>query len=617
MNKPLSDWIEKIKMGFPVFLFTVLLSTITFIFNLSGSNISHDMTFISWIYYIFSALGHAFTFSLVLYFIYALIVGAIRNVKISLFLYCLFGALLQLLFVLDGIVFNIYRFHINGFVLDLAFGAGSDVFVFSAGLYLKFFLMVTVVAILPYFIIYKLVPRLYSFFRKKSIIVISLSLVLCLLVAHIGHAFASAFRYMSVGQSATVLPYFFPLTANSLMKKLGVTVDDEIEGVSFNISSATLNYPLHPLEVSDSIPKYNILHIVIDAWNPSTFDSIVSPNIYKFSQNNLFYSNHFSSHCGTNGGLFGMFFGLPYSYQNDFEIAQRSPLFIDRLVEENYNIQVFPSATFEKPPFNKRIFRRVPDIHTKTPGQTPFDRDNKITEMALSYLDEQDKQKPFYAFLFYDLPHAISIPEEYRQKFQPSWADPNYLELNNDLDRTPFFNLYKNCVYHTDKLIGSVLERAEQLGLLDNTIIIITSDHGQEFNENKKNYWGHTSNFSDWQLKVPLILHILHLKESRKYSHMTTHYDLTVTLLSRYFGIRNTPSDYSMGFDLDSTDTRYPLMVGDYVRFGFVFEDMIVSTNRVGAISLTDRHLNNISRDKLDVNKLNKAIEKKNRFYNK
>ena len=138
-------------MGFPVFLFTVLLSTITFIFNLSGSNISHDMTFISWIYYIFSALGHAFTFSLVLYFIYALIVGAIRNVKISLFLYCLFGALLQLLFVLDGIVFNIYRFHINGFVLDLAFGAGSDVFVFSAGLYLKFFLMVTVVAILPFY----------------------------------------------------------------------------------------------------------------------------------------------------------------------------------------------------------------------------------------------------------------------------------------------------------------------------------------------------------------------------------------------------------------------------------------------------------------------------------
>lgn len=92
----------------------------------------------------------------------------------------------------------------------------------------------------------------------------------------------------------------------------------------------------------------------------------------------------------------------------------------------------------KKPPFNKRIFRRVPDIHTKTPGQTPFDRDNKITEMALSYLDEQDKQKPLcFSFSMIWL-YAISIPEEYRQKFQPSWADPNYLELNNDLDRTPF-----------------------------------------------------------------------------------------------------------------------------------------------------------------------------------
>lgn len=606
---------EMLKHCFPLFIFTILLSVLTFSINLLRSDVYSDMTLPASLYFILAAIGHSFLFASVLYLIYALLVVLTRSVKFSTVIYLILAIGLQVLFILDGLVFTLYRFHINGFVIDLFFGAGTDVFVFDFWLYLKFALIIISVAVLPYCLALLIRPYIYRYLNKKRIVAIVGFAVSCLVVSHVGHAVASAARNMSIERSATVLPYFYPLTANSLMKKIGIAVDDEIEGHTFNLRSANLNYPLHPIEKPDSLPSYNILHIVIDSWNPTTFDSIITPEIHQFSKQAAYYSNHFSSHCGTSGGIFGMFFGLPFSYQKDFEIAQLSPLFIDMLVNEGYNIQVFPSATFEKPPFHKRIFRRVPHINTKTEGKTPFERDNKITEMAIDFLKEQNRSKPFYAFIFYDLPHAISIPEECRAKFQPSWDEPDYLALKNDIDRTPFFNLYKNCVYHTDNLIGQVLKQMEESDLLDNTIVIITADHGQEFNENKKNYWGHTSNFSDWQLKVPFILFDPSGRNPQVYNHMTTHYDIIPTILSRYFGVKNSTSDYSLGYDIDNTAGRYPIVVGDNNTFGFVFEDKIVTTNEVGSVKVTDRQLNPIPRSSLKSVELQQAIEIKNRFY--
>lgn len=606
---------EMLKHCFPLFIFTILLSVLTFSINLLRSDVYSDMTLPASLYFILAAIGHSFLFASVLYLIYALLVVLTRSVKFSTVIYLILAIGLQVLFILDGLVFTLYRFHINGFVIDLFFGAGTDVFVFDFWLYLKFALIIISAAVLPYCLALLIRPYIYRYLNKKRIVAIVGFAVSCLVVSHVGHAVASAARNMSIERSATVLPYFYPLTANSLMKKIGIAVDDEIEGHTFNLRSANLNYPLHPIEKPDSLPSYNILHIVIDSWNPTTFDSITTPEIHQFSKQAAYYSNHFSSHCGTSGGIFGMFFGLPFSYQKDFEIAQLSPLFIDMLVNEGYNIQVFPSATFEKPPFHKRIFRRVPHINTKTEGKTPFERDNKITEMAIDFLKEQNRSKPFYAFIFYDLPHAISIPEECRAKFQPSWDEPDYLALKNDIDRTPFFNLYKNCVYHTDNLIGQVLKQVEESDLLDNTIVIITADHGQEFNENKKNYWGHTSNFSDWQLKVPFILFDPSGRNPQVYNHMTTHYDIIPTILSRYFGVKNSTSDYSLGYDIDNSAGRYPIVVGDNNTFGFVFEDKVVTTNEVGSVKVTDRQLNPIPRSSLKSVELQQAIEIKNRFY--
>lgn len=610
--------LEKIKFGLCLFYSTIIITAIDFTSNILRNNLLHDMNFVSWIYYVPASLGHASLFALILFLIFYLLPSYIfRNYKIAAIIYCVTAILLQALIVLDGFVFSLYRFHINGFILELVLGGGSEIFVFDFWVYVKFFMFLLLVAVIPYIISFFLSKKLFNKLNRKLIIRISTFFIICILILHLGHVYAAASRQTSIQKSATAMPLLFPLTANSLLKKLGLTSNDKLDNINYNESSSDIIYPIHPLQTSDSIPNYNILYIAIDSWNPSTFDSINTPNIYKLSKKGHYFNNHYSSSNGTRGSLFGMFFGLSYTYEKEFIITKKSPLFIDQLINKKYDIQVFPSASFTSPPFHEVIFRRVPGINTSTNGATPFDRDNKIAEMTLNHISSKKAHNPFFAFTFFDLPHAISIPKEYRQKFRPSWDEADYMKLNNDIDRTPFFNLYKNCVYHTDSLIGKILDKIETEGLMDKTIIIITGDHGQEFNENKKNYWGHSSNFSKWQTHVPLIIYYPRIEGNKEFSHVTTHYDISPTIMKHFLGVANPYNDFSMGYDLYDTESRYPYLVGDYINYGFIFENMIISTNPLGTMEVTDKNLNELPRSAINITNLQKAIEKKNMFYKK
>src|SRR5690606_25945071 len=150
----------------------------------------------------------------------------------------------------------------------------------------------------------------------------------------------------------------------------------------------------------------------------------------------------------------------------------------------------------------------VADLRLRSEGDTPSERDRDLTEDWLAWLDQQQEggEQPFFGFLFYDSPHGYTYPEDYPEQFTPVWETVNYLQLNAEFDPYPFFNRYLNAVHYTDSLIGQVLDNLEQRGLLETTVVIVTGDHGQEFNDLGQNFWGHNSNFARYQLQVPLVI---------------------------------------------------------------------------------------------------------------
>ena len=130
-------------------------------------------------------------------------------------------------------------------------------------------------------------------------------------------------------------------------------------------------------------------------------------------------------------------------------------------------------------------------------------------------------------------------------------------------DPTPYLNQYKNAVYFNDGLIDKILTSLKQQGLLENTLIILTGDHGQELNDSHQNYWGHNSNFTDYQTKVPFVIYDASRPQPTTYTYRISHHDAAPTILQEVYGCTNPPSDYALGRSLfDSTPARLPHLPG-------------------------------------------------------
>ncbi|HQU34984.1 MAG TPA: sulfatase [Anaerolineales bacterium] len=114
-----------------------------------------------------------------------------------------------------------------------------------------------------------------------------------------------------------------------------------------------------------------------------------------------------------------------------------------------------------------------------------------VNQSALDWID-QDDDTPFFAFVNYYDAHAPYISPE-RAKFS-NLPNPGGL-VNTDWTTADIYNpktpeqaqgeidAYDGGIYYTDQQIDVLLKELESRGKLDNTIVVITSDHGELFGE--------------------------------------------------------------------------------------------------------------------------------------
>ena len=67
-----------------------------------------------------------------------------------------------------------------------------------------------------------------------------------------------------------------------------------------------------------------------------------------------------------------------------------------------------------------------------------------------------------------------------------------------------YMELYKHELFLLDQYVGKIIDKLKKDGVYDNTVIVITADHGQNFGED--HYYGHGILLSDSLVKVPLII---------------------------------------------------------------------------------------------------------------
>lgn len=514
--------------------------------------------------------------------------------------------------IFDSVVFSLYRFHINGFVLSLVFGGGfSNIFQFSLSQYAL--VIGGLLAVLALFLF--LSRKFFALLEKRKPrhgVVAAVVLAAMLISAQFIHAWADAASYTPITKSARFYPLSFPLTARKMMYKMGIVDKLRKDNVqSFADEDQMLDYPKAKLKMSTD-SRTNIVFIFLDSWYFKSFDSITQPNIYRFSKRCEVFDMHYSGSNGTRTGVFSAFYSIPGLYWDEALASNRQSIFVDALQMNHYDIKTFTSATLTDPPFDKTVFSRVPNLRKKSKGDEVWQRDQNITSDWLTMMNGRKSKHPLFGFLFYDALHGFSHPKNYC-KFQPEWDHPKYEELSNNANPAYMLNLYKNAASFIDDLVGRVLKDMESRGMMKNTWIVITGDHAQEFNDNHKNYWGHNGNYSAAQMHVPFMIYrpdCVH----KVYRHWTSHYDIAPTIFQEVFRCANPPSDYSVGRDIHvSEPARRYLVVGSRDNFAILTPHRITSVDFQGSYDVTDEHLNEIN-EPINTKLLNEAMASCKRF---
>ncbi|OTG83240.1 choline-sulfatase [Acinetobacter sp. ANC 4558] len=529
-----------------------------------------------------------------------------------------FSLALIVLFI-DTIVFAQYRFHISIIMLELVMSGQ----VVSFG-FMTWFMTIAGIVIVwaaQYFLLVYLEKKTETLTAWKFGKKFTALFFICFIISHGIHIWAVANVYQPVTVTKKYLPLFYPTTANGTMEKYGWIDEKALEKQkAMSLSNKSdLNYPRQALQVEPIEKPLNIVLIAVDSWRADTFNADNTPNVWGFAQSGKIFNNHISAGNATRTGIFGLFYGIPGTYWHAMLANHRSPVFIDRLQELNYDLGLFASAKLTNPEFHQTVFANVKNLRVGSQGPSPSDADKNLTKDWIEWFDHRDQSKPYFSFLFYDAPHGYDFPKDYPHRYEPMLNEVNYLKLNNDTDRSLMMNRYKTSVHFVDSQIKIILDKLKQSGDLENTVIIITGDHGQEVNDNKDNYWGHNSNYTDPQVKVPFVIIGPKVKESQimqwDSNAYTSHQDVIPTLMKNYLGVNNDVHDYSVGEDLFGPPiARDWILASNYSSYAIISPESILEVGVVGQYSILDKHNRPIKGQQPNAKNLQAALEQISRF---
>ena len=525
------------------------------------------------------------------------------------------ASLILIFLFIDTIVFANYRFHINIAMLDLVLS--GQIVSFSIATWLMVIGAVALVFAIEVGVLASLETKKIKLPARTGR-VFSVTAVIALLFSHLIHIWAAAHAYQSVTQLKRYLPLFHPTTSNSLMSKYGWIDEEALEKQKLMTmqKQGDFHFPLQPLQTETVENPPNIVFLVIDSWREETFNAENTPNLWNFAQNGTIYQEHLSTGNATRAGVFGFFYGIPSTYWHSAIDNKTSPVFIDRMQELDYQLGIFASARLTSPEFDQTVFLKVPDLRKESTGDTAVARDQNITEEWLDWFEQKDDSKPSFSFLFYDAPHGYAFPEDYDHRYEPMLSEVNYLKLNNNTDPMPLMNRYKTSVHFIDSLAKQVLNALSASGEMENTIVVITSDHGEELNDNKQNYWGHNGNFSNPQVHVPFAIIGKGVPKNTNgwNNRFTSHQDVVPTLMQNYLGVKNPVQDYSIGVNLlGKPIDRDWLLVSSYSKYAVVTHKDIMEVGSVGQFSYVDKKYKPL-KDQPDYELLQQALEQISRF---
>jgi arylsulfatase A-like enzyme len=166
-----------------------------------------------------------------------------------------------------------------------------------------------------------------------------------------------------------------------------------------------------------------------------------------------------------------------------------------------------------------------------------------LADEFITWVDKQ-KGRPFFAYLhFMDTHYPYTVPEEYPRTFASD--DQSHLKLDKLIaqdiriltemgmpqkDKDHIVDLYDDSIKYFDIHFGRILDALRASQKLDKTIVILLSDHGEEFWEHGS--FGHGHTLYNELLHITLLIRYQKILPAKKVPHPVHLIDLYPTILS-------------------------------------------------------------------------------------
>lgn len=295
--------------------------------------------------------------------------------------------------------------------------------------------------------------------------------------------------------------------------------------------------------------KMNVIIILIDALRPDHmgiygYHRDTTPHIDKFARKSIIFDRTYSSAQWTIPSIAALFSASYPDKHNvyappDAKMLNKLPANILTLAEsmrqQGFITSALTTQTWLQPDlgFDQgfddwdviRGFNLKPVINLN-PREGEW-----LNDAVFESLDElKNSEYPFFLYLHYMGPHVpYVVPPEFSGTFPPHKASPELMRLLDTPDNNLFLIKYEEMkaialrgdldpddvnymkarydekIFYTDWVIKQLFDKLETLGFMENTMIILTSDHGEAFNEHNNIY--HTCTLYEEEIRVPLIIY--------------------------------------------------------------------------------------------------------------
>lgn len=308
----------------------------------------------------------------------------------------------------------------------------------------------------------------------------------------------------------------------------------------------------------------NIIFITIDTLRADHlgcygYKRNTSPNIDKFAQQNMLFQNFFTVVPKTGPSMTSFFTGL---YMQNHGVVDNNYL---RDPSTESFIQLLPKH------YQKAAFIANPALSASRGYAKGFDEyqvaspnnnmgewgQGDISPKAITWLNSAKEKGNFFLWVHYVDPHGpYTPPAEYRDLFVDDdhydssrkvpldytpeeginenyilGAVPKYQRLE-DIDTVDYYIAkYDAEIKYTDAEVGKVLDYLRASKLLDNTIVVITADHGESLGENNY-YFEHGMLVNEGSIHIPLIIKHPDIKGNIIFDTLMQSTDIAPTLLN-------------------------------------------------------------------------------------